>query len=51
MYNVPIKVDTRRRRDPIKWTQEEGIESLKMDIRKRYRILKSGHKKKGILIY
>ena len=30
-YNVPISVDTIRRRYPIKWTYQEGIESLIVD--------------------
>lgn len=30
-YNVPISVDTIRRRYPIKWTYKEGIESLIVD--------------------
>lgn len=31
IYNVPISVDTIRRRYPIKWTYQEGIESLIVD--------------------
>ena len=30
-YNVPISVDTIRRRYPIKWTYQEGVESLIVD--------------------
>ncbi len=30
-YNVPISVDTIRRRYPIKWTYQEGIETLIVD--------------------
>ena len=30
-YNVPINVDTIRRRYPIKWTYQEGIETLIVD--------------------
>ena len=30
-YNVPINVDTIRRRYPIKWTYQEGIKSLIVD--------------------
>ena len=30
-YNVPIGVDTLRRREPINCTQVEGIKSLKVD--------------------
>ena len=30
-YNVPISVDTIRRRYPIKWTYQEGIENLIVD--------------------
>ena len=29
-YNVPISVDTIRRRYPIKWTYQEGIEIAKI---------------------
>ena len=31
IYNVPISVDTIRRRYPIKWTYQEGIENLIVD--------------------
>ena len=31
LYNVPINVDTIRRRYPIKWTYQEGIKSLIVD--------------------
>ena len=31
LYNVPINVDTIRRRYPIKWTYQEGVESLIVD--------------------
>ena len=31
VYNVPINVDTIRRRYPIKWTYQEGIKSLIVD--------------------
>ena len=31
LYNVPIGVDTLRRREPINCTQVEGIKSLKVD--------------------
>ena len=31
VYNVPISVDTIRRRYPIKWTYQEGVESLIVD--------------------
>ena len=31
LYNVPISVDTIRRRYPIKWTYQEGIETLIVD--------------------
>ena len=31
IYNVPINVDTIRRRYPIKWTYQEGIKSLIVD--------------------
>ena len=30
-YNVPINVDTIRRRYPIKWTYQEGTKSLIVD--------------------
>ena len=30
-YNVPISVDTIRRRYPIKWTYQEGMKSLIVD--------------------
>ena len=30
-YNIPIDVDTIRRREPIKWTYLEGIKSLIVD--------------------
>lgn len=30
-YNVPIDVDTRRRRYPTKWTLQKGIKSLKVN--------------------
>ena len=31
IYNIPIDVDTIRRREPIKWTYLEGIKSLIVD--------------------
>lgn len=31
LYNVPINVDTIRRRYPIKWTYQEGTKSLIVD--------------------
>ena len=36
IYNVPISVDTIRRRYPIKWTYQEGIEIAKKHARFRH---------------
>ncbi|WP_050637191.1 Yae1 family protein [Candidatus Stoquefichus sp. SB1] len=34
-YNVPLNVDTIRRRHPIRWTNKKGTDSLIVDTEKR----------------